>query len=303
MTGETHRMGLDRETQSFRYYRNAVERHWDADTIDLSTDRERVADMDPNVFDQFRSAVARFGAGEQAVTDDLAPLAAVLERPEDQLFITTQLYEEARHAEFFDRYWQTVIRPAEEDRGMAVSSPADDRWFDDAYDELFDRNTNAQERLLTDDTPENRAKALCHYHLVVEGILAQTGYYGLQWAYGPDEPELPTLPGFVEGLSKIRGDEGRHVGFGMAKLKALVADGVDPKLLHDTVNELVPLVTETTTRGLDDMGEGEPFPGPPADAIREYATEKHLERMSQITDASEEVPDVEELTNLDAVGE
>ncbi|MFC6991607.1 ribonucleoside-diphosphate reductase [Haladaptatus sp. GCM10025707] len=288
---------LDRETRSFRYFKNAVSRHWDPGAIDLSADRAAVESMNDLVFDRFRGAIAKFGAGEQAVTTDLAPLAVVLEAPEDQAFITTQLYEEAKHTDFFDRYWQEVVNEAEAARGEASTSPQDDRWYVPAYVELFDRTEAAMEALLTDDSPANRARAYCHYHLVVEGILAQTAYFGLQQAYGPDtHPELPTLPGLTAGLTKIRGDEGRHVGFGMAKLKALVEDGVDPTLLHETVSELLPLVNATTT---DDLEATDGMPGPAAADLTTYAASKHTERMEQIVDAARDIPDVEALTALD----
>jgi ribonucleoside-diphosphate reductase beta chain len=291
-------MGLDRDAPSFRYYRNAVERHWDPGEIDLSTDRERVPEFDDDAFDRFRAALAKFGAGEQAVTEDLAPLAVVLEDPVDQVFLTTQLYEEAKHADFFDHYWREVVRHAERERGDPITDPTDDRWYVDAYDELFERTTAAMERLLDDDTPETRAQAYCHYHLTVEGILAQTGYFGLQRTFGPDESALPTLPGLVEGLGKVRSDEGRHVGFGMAKLEALVAAGIDPQLLDDTVSGLVPLVVETTTHTLPDDESGEDLPGPGATKLQRYALEKHAERMRHITDASASIPAVYSLTDV-----
>ncbi|MWG35990.1 ribonucleotide-diphosphate reductase subunit beta [Halomarina oriensis] len=292
------RLQFDRGQRAFRYYRNAVERHWDPSAVDLSADVDGLVAMvetDPEYFDQFRAAVAKFGAGEQAVTEDLAPLAVVLEESEAQMFVTTQLYEEAKHADFFDRYWREVVHAVEDDRGIERSSPMEPRWFNDGYDELFERNDAAMDRLLTEDTPENRAKAFCHYHLTVEGILAQTGYYGLQRAYGPDNEELPTLPGLVEGLDYIRRDEGRHVGFGMTMLKDLVAGGVDPQLLHDTVGELLPLVDSITTDGLEADG-----PAASPDELRTYAAGKHTQRMKQITVASEAIPDVDQLTSLES---
>lgn len=294
----TKRLQFDRGQRSFRYYRNAVERHWDPADIDLSEDVDglvAMAEEDPEFLDQFRAGIAKFGAGEQAVTEDLAPLAVVLDEPEAQMFVTTQLYEEAKHADFFDRYWREVVHTAEDELGIEHSSPMDPQWFNDGYDELFARNEAAMDRLLTEDTAENRAKAFCHYHLTVEGILAQTGYYGLQRAYGPENDELPTLPGLVEGLNFIRRDEGRHVGFGMTMLKDLLAAGVDPQLLHDTVGELLPLVDSITT---DRMEEDGPAASP--NELRSYAAGKHTQRMKQITVASEAIPDVDQLTSLES---
>ncbi|WP_336359212.1 ribonucleoside-diphosphate reductase [Haladaptatus sp. ZSTT2] len=288
---------LDREARSFRYYRNAVSRHWDPSDIDLIADREALCEMEPPVFDSLRGALAKFGAGEQAVTTDLAPLAVVLKRPEDQAFITTQLYEEAKHTDFFDRYWREVVNEAEAERGEPQTSPQADRWYVPEYIELFDRTEAAMTRLLSEDTLETRANAYCHYHLVVEGILAQTAYYGLQQAYGPDTyAALPTLPGLTTGLAKIRGDEGRHVGFGMAKLKALVTEGVAPSFLHETVGDLLPLVNAITTDGLRSR---EGLPGPDSADLTAYAARKHTERMTQIVDGDHEIPDVETLTALD----
>lgn len=294
---------LDRESRGTRYYRNAVERHWDPFEVELERDIVNLASFlreDPqaaDVFDLLRQGIARFGAGEQAVTEDLAPLAVALDSVDDQLFITTQLYEEAKHTDFFDRYWREVIHTVEEDIGMDYSSPTDERWFNDAYDDLFERNERAMHRLLDEPTPEDFANAYTHYHLVIEGILAQTGYFGMQRSFSAEHfPDLPHLPGLYAGFSFIRQDEGRHVGFGMAKLKELVLEsGVDPQLLDDTVTELLPLVNDIT---VDPDGQYlERGVGP--DELHRFASEKHVERMRQIRDADKEIPDVETLTKLD----
>jgi ribonucleoside-diphosphate reductase beta chain len=304
----TKHLQLDRESRGTRYYRNAVERHWDPLDIDLDEDQEAVTDFLRDVdqqetyFDGMRMGIARFGAGEQAVTEDLAPLATALDDIDDQMFITTQIYEEAKHTDHFDRYWREVINPVEEELGLERSSPTDDKWFNDAYDDLFKRNEAAMHRLLDDPSPETFARAYCHYHLVIEGILAQTGYYGMQQSYSKsDYPELPHLPGLYEGFTKIRQDEGRHVGFGMAKLKELVTEeGVDPSILDETVNELLPLVNAIAANPDDQFTEDV---GPQPAELQAFASEKHLDRMEQIKDAAEEVPDLDSLTELEGVGD
>ena len=309
-TRDRMRTQMDRESRANRYYRNAVERHWDPHEIDLEADIENfrsapILELDFGDegagglevgFDEFRRSIAKFGAGEDAVTEDLAPFAVVLDDFDDQLFITTQLYEEAKHADFFDRYWHEVIHPIEDELGWQRSDPRDERWFDDAYLELFERNERATERLLTDDTPENRADAFCHYHMTIEGVLAQSGYYGLTRLFGTDEfPVLPRLPGLTEGLASIRSDEGRHVGFGMAKLKGLVERGdVDPDALEARLAELVDLVVTSLSTDDRPMNVGADVVDVPG-----YARRKHRERLDQIVDATASVPDVETLTAVD----
>ncbi|QSW99893.1 ribonucleoside-diphosphate reductase [Haloterrigena alkaliphila] len=299
---------MDRESRSNRYYRNAVERHWDPGEIDLERDVgnlleyiEGADEYDQGYWYRTLNGIAKFGAGEDAVTEDLAPLGTVLDDIDDQLFLTTQLYEEAKHADFFDRYWREVVWTVEDELGWERSNPRHERWFNEPYIELFDRNRKAQFRLLEEDTPENRAKAYCHYHLTVEGILAQTGYYGMQTSYGGEFDELPHLPGLVEGFTKIRSDEGRHVGFGMNQLKKLIREeGVDPTLVEETVNELLPLVQGITEddRFQSDTEEGERI-GLQEGELAEYAVEKHTDRMHQITDAAADIPDVDELVRLE----
>ena len=303
---DSRHLQLDRDSRGIRYYRNAVERHWDPFDVSLEDDvanlQTFLQDVDEPVdyLDGLRMSLARFGAGEQAVTEDLVPLALALEGIEDQMFVTTQLYEEAKHTDFFDRYWREVIHETEDALGFERSSPTAARWFNDEYHELFERNERAMDALLADDSPETFARAYAHYHLVIEGILAQTGYYGLQQSYSADRhPELPYLPGLYEGFTAIRQDEGRHVGFGMTRLKTLVSDGaVDPQLLEETVAELMPLVTGIAANEddpyLDDVGVS-------TEELYEFAAEKHVQRMQQITDAAQEVPDLETLTRLDGV--
>ena len=299
---------LDRESRGTRYYRNAIERHWDPHDIDLETDRERLVaylrdvDEPETYFSAMRMGIARFGAGEQAVTEDLAPLSTALSDIDDQLFITSQLYEEGKHTEHFDRYWREVVHEVEAELGLEHSSPTDDEWFNDPYHELFRRNEEAMHALLDDPTPEDFAVAYAHYHLVIEGILAQTGYYGMQQSYAEDSyPDLPHLPGLYEGFTRIRQDEGRHVGFGMAKLKELVTDeGVDPRLLDDTVNELLPLVNGIAANPEDQYVEDV---GPQPEELQSFATKKHVQRMEQITDAAADVPDLDSLTELEGVGD
>jgi ribonucleoside-diphosphate reductase beta chain len=293
-------MRLDPDSFAQGYFKNAVYRHWDPYEIEgLEEDREGLLDYEPTAeeFEELRTAIARFGAGEEAVTEDLMPLALVLEDINDQMFLSSQIYEEGKHTQFFDRYWRNVINPVAEELGHEVTNPTDQRYFNDDYIALFDKTEDAMETLLEDDTVENRVTAYCHYHLTVESVLAQTGYYGFQSVFsdtGSDEVALTDFPnadGIVNGIMKIRSDEGRHVGFGMNKVRNYVQSGeVDEQVVQDTLQDLMPHVAGTVS----DFGEAiNPTP------LVMYARDKLTRRIDIITDAEAEVPPVHELVDMD----
>jgi ribonucleoside-diphosphate reductase beta chain len=295
---------LDPDSFAGGYFRNAVYRHWDPyEDIPqelLEADRQKLIEREQTEeeFDGLRRTLALFGAGEEAVTEDLAPLALVTEDVNKQMFLTSQLYEESKHTQFFDRYWREVIDPVAEASGFEVTTPTDQRYFSDDYVTLFDKTEKAMQRLLDEggDTPANRARAYCHYHLVVESVLAQTGYYGLQSNFSPSGADLPTegepihLEGLIEGITRIRSDEGRHVGFGMHEVQRLIAEeGVDPEIVQNTLQELMGHVAGSVD--YDDGMDSTP--------LIEYATEKITRRIEIITDADADLPPVEELVHVE----
>ena len=298
----TRQLRLDRDTTAQQFFEHGVYNHWDPyhdipqEMVD--GDRRTITEYDitEEEFEELMLALALFGAGEEAVTEDLAPLMLALDDVDKQMFVASQIYDEAKHAQFFDRIWREIVVPAAEAHGFDVTYPTDQRFFDDEYVELFDRTEAAMERLLTDDTPENRVEAYCHSHLVVESVLAQTGYYGLQSALsdrGDDiaVSQFPNSESVVTGIGYIRADEGRHVGFGMHEIRHhLHEDGVDEQVVHDTLMDLMPLVANTLGRfgaAVDPV------------ALVDYAQTKFAHRMEVLTNEEAEVPDIETLVDID----
>lgn len=266
-----------RESTAERYFRHAVRRHWDPYAIELTTDRDRVAELGRAAFTQLRATVAMFGAGEERVTADLVPLAAAVTAEADRRFVASHCYEEAKHAAFFERYWNEVVRPAEEARGLEPTEPTDERWFSAAYEDVFDRTTDAMHRLLETDTPDARARAFCHYNLTVEGVLGQTGFRAVERTFDPDT-DGPSLPGLVEGFAGVRRDEGRHVGYGLARLETLLERGaVERSLVEDTVADLAaPVDAVVETMGWRRL------PGPDSDDLLAYAAAQRRDRLAQL---------------------
>ncbi|MFC5971931.1 ribonucleoside-diphosphate reductase [Halomarina salina] len=298
----TRNLRLDRDAKAQQFFEHGVYNHWDPyhDIAQETIERDRQTLVDYDIteeeFEELMLALALFGAGEEAVTEDVAPLLLALDDVDKQMFVASQIYDEAKHTQFFDRIWREIIVPAAEAHGFDVTYPTNQRFFNDEYVELFDRTETAMERLLTDDTPENRVKAYCHYHLVVESVLAQTGYYGLQSALSDRGDDIavgdfPNSESVVTGIGYIRADEGRHVGFGMHEIRTHVHDdGVDEQVVHDTLMDLMPLVANTLSRfgaAVDPV------------ALVDYSRTRFTRRMEVLTDAEAEIPDIETLVDLD----
>lgn len=304
------------ENRPFRYFQNSVDRFWNQNEISFEQDRENLIEayegVDGEAIDRMSNVMKKllgmFGAGEASVTEDIAPFAIAFDSVEKQMFISSHMYEEAKHAALFDRYWSEVINAAEEAHGREVTTPNDDRWFCDEYEELFDREHEATAALLENDTPENRVRAYCTYQLTAEGIIAQTGYWGITKNFrdhageevqlNGSTVEIPELPGLVEGIEGIRSDEGRHVGFGMNEVKQHVENGdVDEEFVTETIEELLPLTLEIVNYAYEGLENPNAFPVGPGDAAR-YTAEKHQERMEQILDDERDIPDIDELVAL-----
>lgn len=110
-SGRSYRLDLD--SFSGEQFQTTVSYHWDPyEDIPqklLDQDRRRLLEWTPTEsgFDGLRSILALFGAGEEAVTEDLTPLLLTTDDINKQLFLAAQIYEEAKHIQFFDRYWRT----------------------------------------------------------------------------------------------------------------------------------------------------------------------------------------------------
>ncbi|WP_226012037.1 ribonucleoside-diphosphate reductase [Halomicrobium salinisoli] len=302
MTSEREGLRIDPDSFAGGHFRHAVHNTWDpygdVSQEALRRDRENLieADVTREQFVGMLQILARFGAGEEAVTEDLTPLLGVLDDIDDQMFVASQVYDEALHTEFFDRYWREVVLEVAERTDWPALMPTDERFFNESYVELFDRTERAMSSLEGDSSPANRVRAYCHYHIGIESILAQTGYWNITKLFGPDETtlevarEMPDLPGLVEGIRHVRADEGRHVGFGMHKIQHHVAnDDVAPDVVADVLETLMPLIAESVAVDASD---------PEDDPVVDYARAKLEHRLDVILDEEADVPPAEELVEL-----
>ena len=205
-----------RRSKYFQLYTNSKRLAWDPAAIDLSTDvaewqRIKVEHADLDAATQILQLVSLFHAGEESVTTTLAPYLGAAARThvglDIELFLSSQVYEEAKHFEFFDRYVREVFGPDADGFERFMPGPPQQVLVDDLAE--------VADRLRREDDPARlRAtfvEAVTHYMGVVEAMLARTGYRGAHEAL----TARGWLPGLQEGFRLIRRDEGRHVAFGI----------------------------------------------------------------------------------------
>lgn len=211
--------GLDTESFPWRLWQKAKRLGvWDPAAIDLSRDREDWARLAPDERDVLLRLTSLFQAGEEAVTVDLLPLISVIARQgrlEEEMYLTSFLFEEAKHVELFRRYFDEVA--GERSDLTRYHTPCYQMIFADALPKALDR-------LRTDDSNEALAMASVTYNMIVEGVLAETGYR----AYHAALARNGIMPGMQEGIQLTKRDESRHIAYGMYLLARLVhEEGVE----------------------------------------------------------------------------
>src|SRR5215203_5165479 len=189
---------------------------WAVQDIDFTQDRidwhERI-DAEERV--QRMYGLSSFFIGEQRVAAELGPMMRAAPQEDMRLFLCTQIADEARHVAFFDRFYAEVgVLESDglEDR-LAETSQHLNPEFGELFDELLRRRVD---RLAVEpEDLETLVEAVTIYHMVIEGMLALTGQHFIM----DYNERVGTLPGFVEGFTRVARDEHRHVAFGARFLR------------------------------------------------------------------------------------
>ena len=231
--------GLDHDSLPMQLYQKAKKLGiWDPRDLDMSADRGHWQSLTDSERDVLTRLLAMFQAGEEAVTLDLLPLMRALAldgRLEEEIYLTTFLFEEAKHVEFFQRIFAEV-----------VALDADLTHFHTpSYKQLFyEELPKALNRLDDDASPEALITASITYNMVVEGTLAETGYQ----AFYTVLEERGIMPGVTKGIRLLQRDESRHIAFGVHLISRLIEE--NPSLMgvfQSRMSELMPLAMASIT--------------------------------------------------------
>src|SRR5262245_38250093 len=92
-------------------FRRWERQSWCAHSIDLSEDREQWLALDAAERWQWfcLAGFAHFRISEIHGMDCLTAFVRAMPRPEDRMYLATQVADEARHAAFFSRYYAEVV--------------------------------------------------------------------------------------------------------------------------------------------------------------------------------------------------
>jgi ribonucleoside-diphosphate reductase beta chain len=211
--------------------------NWRAHELDFSVDREQWVSSPREAQENMLWSLGSFYIGEERVTADLAPFLLAAPTGEIEIFLATQLVDEARHAAFFDRFGAEVLALEKDDlrgRMLELQQTMLPAWFD-----VFDDGLREIANRIKDNPGDLDlfVEGITTYHMVIEGVLAMTGQRFII-KYMEDHS---MYPGFHKGFSLVEQDEHRHIAFGVRFLKDMVDS--DPRygdIILRRVEELVP---------------------------------------------------------------
>lgn len=209
--------GLRHDIPPMRLYHKAKKLGiWDPRNIDLTQDRLDWQRYPQERKERFLRLITGFQAGEEAVTLDLLPLIMTIAREgrlEEEMFLTTFLWEEAKHTEFFRRFLDEVIQEQVDLHQYRAPNPTGRDLFSDVLPDVM-------YALLTDPSPAAQVRASVLYNMFIEGVLAESGYY--QFSQLLDQANM--MPGLKQGIEYIKRDESRHIAYGVFLISRLVAE-------------------------------------------------------------------------------
>ena len=271
---------IDEPTPEYRdlYYR-WENQQWEAGAIDFGGDRRQwLEDFGPDLRRSFLWGLASFYVGEEQVTHTLVPFVDAAPTEEQQVFLATQLVDEARHTIFFDRFYSEALDEAGEDMKARLEHQAG-RLNSGFRTLLLEMLPEASERIRADlEDLDALVKGVLLYHIVIEATLALTGQrFLLNFTR-----EAGLLPGFRQGFTAVARDESRHVAFGVRFLREMVAR--DPRykdLIRDELDRVTPVALTVIEPPGGDQTYFDPLPYGP-DELTAFALNSLSKRLKVI---------------------
>jgi ribonucleoside-diphosphate reductase beta chain len=173
--------GLDRIVEAAPSYDKLFMRwqrqHWSTEDFTFEVDAKQWAD--PDMFTEEERKFLRFGfseffLGEERVTVELLPFAIAAPTHESQIFLTTQISDEAKHVVFWDGFYREVFG---EDPGSLGEQIENQRYVvNEDWEKLFNGILHECAENLRKDPSDfaSLVRGVTVYMIVIEGMLALT---------------------------------------------------------------------------------------------------------------------------------
>lgn len=265
-------MGIDYTAQerSYRLFDDAKRHFWDPVDVSFDQDVEDWEEFTEPERRHFLTLMGGFYEAEGHVTRTLTPYVMAVERIEDpsfdpfqeQMYFTTQLFEEAKHADFFSRFFGALLDNPDDTEAF-IDREADkevrnvDKSGYHAEDHLYDMSEELLEVIYEGDQDQivrKLGEAVMLYMGIIENQHARVASVQTEQMLEKKAEQLgreKVMPGFQEGFGKVRTDEGRHIQNGQWLLGKLAEmdDGIvtevyEPMLETYLDNRLPPAFDE-----------------------------------------------------------
>ncbi|CAA9511820.1 MAG: ribonucleotide reductase [uncultured Solirubrobacterales bacterium] len=253
--------------------------HWLSQDIDFTQDKRDFANLTDEQKDNLIWVLSTFFIGEERVTTQFSGLVMAYEDEHEESFLTTQQVDEARHMQFFDRFYREVIGIDNPDFDARLDRVREE--LNEAFGKLFDEAlVEAGQRLIADPSDrEAKVEFITTYHMVIEGALALTG----QNFVTRYMEENDIFPGFVEGFGNVARDEHRHVAYGTWWLQQNAgSDDALAERMQARLQELIPVAAGVLVPPGADPTEEWQILGYSSNEVNEFAFKSLSRRLKAI---------------------
>lgn len=259
------------QEKPFELYRKGKrEGTWDPDTFDLSVDKAQWDGWNEAERNRFLMVCSGFYDGEEDVTRTLAPYMMALDALDNEampfdtvqqeIYLAQQVYEEAKHTDFFSRYFEEVF-------GTQDTAPYRVGGYQEqgySTDDLYDTADDLLSAIVAGegrDLVYTLGEAYLNYMGIVEAQLARGGYLSFDQMMELKAKEMgvdEVMPGFQAGVAKIRQDETRHIANGRWMLEKFAE--AEPDIVTDVYEPRIEQYIQNRVLS-DPIYEDEPFDG------------------------------------------
>ncbi len=262
-----------------RLYELWERQHWAAHDIDFSEDREHWAGLSGEVKDDIVYILSSFFIGEERVTTQFSGLVMAYADESEESFLATQQVDEARHMQFFDRFYREVVGLEQEEFDGRLDRVREE--LNESFVTLFDESlVEAGDRLIANPSDlEAKVDFVTIYHMIIEGSLALTGQnFITEWMESEG-----LFPGFVDGFSKVARDEHRHVAYGTWFLQQTAGrDEALAERMRAKLQELLPVAAGVLVPRGKDPTESWTLLGYTDEEVNSFAFKSLSRRMKAI---------------------